>query len=126
MKHDTYTPSLFDTRPIAPSPVQNEPVSARKQVRDKAFNRQREQFKAEYKRFADEYADTHSRFLAADVNAAYAASGKIKPLTDYRCVGGVFARMVEKGELQVVDTRKAADGSGRTMPVYSRPEVSNA
>ena len=107
---------LFDG---AQSPAPPPAADTRQTFIDNALDRQRREFKIAFKQFAEDYKAAHDRFLAADVIAAYDATNLPKPVKDYRCTGGIFQGMIHKGELRIVGTTKAADGSGRNMDVYT-------
>lgn len=97
------------------------PLSRQKYI-ESALERQTREFKDAFRDYASRYYKVN-RGTAADVVAAYKRTALPKPVSkDYRCTGGIFQSMVRKGEIRVIGTVKADDGSGRLSAVYAAAE----
>ena len=106
-KEKTNSAPLFDGIPMPEKVPVPSPIETRMDAMRAAEEHANNLFKAEYEAFLRRYAEKHDVFASEDVQFAYKKLHYMPQPKEWRASGGITQRLLRKGELFIVGSRKS-------------------
>lgn len=114
---------LFDGAPMPETVRQPSAIETRMDAMRAAEEHANELFKAEYEAFLLRYAERHDVFASEDVQFAYKALRHMPQPKEWRASGGITQRLIRKGKLHIVGSRKSGVDSRKINLLSARPNA---